>query len=361
MQITNKIAYFKEKATFVPLIPTIPEGLNPIVFIENTREMWTCGTYFSIGYPVIEVSEVGGTVKVQIGNSYFLLSTTGESLSIRKGEDNRIILNSNALTKVDTSPPLIWEEATKKLLHMSSGVVQGSYGQSEIVDNVSSFIIPNLLVDKYGHITGATNINVQIRDYVEQLAVSVLPGERNILSTYSSNNTGTSTSQVRKTNGLTFNDSVKRLTVEGGIISNKDITVTKGDLVVENGYIVGNLKGEVSGEVTPKIHLSAKPEYGGSSTELYGHVKVQDELPKTIPPASSNNTNLTNKGVDAKAASPLMVWNAIVDVKKYVDTQGIKVTGTDDNLQKVDLSQGFIFSEDFSVKDKNIYINWIEL
>ena len=57
MIIDKKIVYARKKEEFEPLIPTIPEGLNPVVFIEDTREMWTCGTYFSIGYPSIEVSE----------------------------------------------------------------------------------------------------------------------------------------------------------------------------------------------------------------------------------------------------------------------------------------------------------------
>ena len=55
MIIDKKIVYARKKEEFEPLIPTIPEGLNPVVFIEDTREMWTCGTYFSIGYPSIEV------------------------------------------------------------------------------------------------------------------------------------------------------------------------------------------------------------------------------------------------------------------------------------------------------------------
>lgn len=84
MIIDKKIVYARKKEEFESLIPTIPEGLNPVVFIEDTREMWTCGTYFSIGYPGIEVSEVSGSVKVQIGNSFFLLTPTGDSISLRK-------------------------------------------------------------------------------------------------------------------------------------------------------------------------------------------------------------------------------------------------------------------------------------
>lgn len=319
MAINSKFAYIKKKETFESLMPTIPQGLNPIVFIEDTREMWTCGTYFSIGYPSIEVSEVSGSVKVGIGNSFFLMSTAGDSLSIRKGDGNRIIISSNALNKVDTEAPLYWDSTAKKLLHMESEVVAGSYGQSTNLGNASVFIVPNIVVDKFGHITFAENHNIEIRDYVEQLAPSTLAGERNVLLSYNESNNGIDTSQVRKANGLTFNDSIHRLTVEGGIISNGAVTVNHGDLSVVDGYIIGNLKGDVEGEAKPKIHLSATPEYGGASTRLYGHVKLQDVL-NVKPNASSENENINNTNVEAIAASPLMVWNAIETAKEYADS-----------------------------------------
>lgn len=106
MNITSKFIYAKTKAAFEAQIPNIPEGLNPVVFIEDTREMWTCGTYFSIGYPGIQVSEESGLVKVQIGNTNFTLQTSGESLSIRKASGNDIVISSNALSEVNTEPPL---------------------------------------------------------------------------------------------------------------------------------------------------------------------------------------------------------------------------------------------------------------
>ena len=115
--IDSKFAYIKKKETFKSLISSIPEGLNPIVFIEDTKEMWTCGTYFSIGFPGIDVSETSGSVKVEIGNSFFWMSTTGDSINVKKGDGNRIIINSNALNKIDTEAPLEWDAANKKLLH----------------------------------------------------------------------------------------------------------------------------------------------------------------------------------------------------------------------------------------------------
>lgn len=320
MIIDKKIVYARKKEEFEPLIDTIPEGLNPVVFIEDTREMWTCGTYFSIGYPSIEVSEVSGSVKVQIGNSFFLLTPTGDSISLRKGDGNRIIINSNALNRVDTEPPLKWDASNRKLLHMESGVASGSYGQSTNLGNASVFVVPNFIVDATGHITFAENHNIEIRDYVEQVAPSNQMAERNILLSYNEANNNMDTSQVRKANGLTFNDATQRITVAGGMVSDGAVTVNHGDVSVLDGYIIGKLKGDVEGQATPKIHLSLKPEYGGASTKLYGHVKLQDILSSKPDPSSDNeNINDTNV-VAAIAASPLMVWNAIETAKSYADS-----------------------------------------
>lgn len=320
MVINSKFAYIKKKEVFEPLITTIPKGLNPIVFIEDTREMWTCGTYFSIGYPSIEISESSGSVKVSIGNSFFLLSTAGESISVRKGDGNRIIISSNALNRVDTEPPLEWNVSDRKLLHMDSGVAPGSYGQSTSLGNASVFIVPNIMVDSTGHITYAQNYNVEIRDYVEQLAPSTLAGNRNVLLSYNADSESMDTSQVRKANGLLFNDSTRRLTVEGGIDTNGAVFVNHGDLSVLDGYIIGHLKGDVEGEAKPKIHLSTKPEYGGASINLYGHVKLQDVL-NNKPEPSSDNENINDPNItNAIAASPLMVWNAIQTAKDYADS-----------------------------------------
>lgn len=320
MIINKKIVYARKKEEFEPLIPTIPEGLNPVVFIEDTREMWTCGTYFSIGYPSIEVSEVSGSVKVQIGNSFFLLTPTGDSISLRKGDGNRIIISSNALNRVDTEPPLKWDASNRKLLHMESGVASGSYGQSTNLGNASVFVVPNFIIDATGHITFAENHNIEIRDYVEQVAPSNQMAERNVLLSYNEANNNMDTSQVRKANGLTFNDATQRITVAGGMTSDGAVTVNHGDVSVLDGYIVGKLKGDVEGQATPKIHLSLKPEYGGASTKLYGHVKLQDILSRKPDPSSDNeNINDTNV-VAAIAASPLMVWNAIETAKSYADS-----------------------------------------
>lgn len=102
----SKFIYAKTKAAFQRELPNIPEGLDPIVFIEDTQQVWVMGKYFSIGSPGIFISEEDSSVKVEIGNSDFKLSSSGDSLTIRKGTDNEIIFSSAALNSIDTNFPL---------------------------------------------------------------------------------------------------------------------------------------------------------------------------------------------------------------------------------------------------------------
>ena len=71
MNITSKFIYAVTREAFEREILNIPENLNPVVFIEDTKQIWVRGTYFNAGYASITVSEVGGTVKVSIGTWWF--------------------------------------------------------------------------------------------------------------------------------------------------------------------------------------------------------------------------------------------------------------------------------------------------
>ena len=359
--ITSKFVSVKTKQLFESLISTIPQGLDPIVFIEDTKELWLRGTYFSAGIPSLDVSEQSGSIVVSLGNSSFNLSTAGDGLSVRKGAYNDIILTSTALSSINGVTPLKWDAVNKQLIHEDSGVDEGSYGQSNNLTKASTFTIPNITIDAKGHVTGVQNSTINIRDYVEQVYNASIEGEHDLLLSYNSSNTNTDTTQALKGRGVTYNNVTQKLTVAKGIQANGGVDIDGGDLTVTNGYIVGTLKGDVTGSAIPKIHLSTIPEYGGASTELYGHVKVQDALPVVAPPASSDNTNINNAGVEAIAASPKMVWDAVQQMQTYVDNHGIVVTGLDINEEEVDLSDGFKFSQDFESLDKNIYISWKEI
>ena len=359
--ITSKFVSVKTKELFESLISTIPQGLDPIVFIEDTKELWLRGTYFSAGIPSLEVSESGGSIDISLGSSSFNLSTSGNGLSIRKGNGNDVILTSTALSSINGVFPLKWDDVNKKLLHEDSGVTVGSYGQSSNITKAQSFTIPNVTVDAKGHVTDVQDSTISIRDYVEQVYNSAIEGEHDVLLTYNNSNTNTDATQALKGKGITFNNVTQKLTVEKGINANGGVNISNGDLTVTGGFIVGTLKGDVTGSAIPKIHLSTQPEYGGASTELYGHVKVQDALPVAAPEDSSDNTNLNNSGVEAVAASPKMVWNAMQEMQNYVNTHGIAVTGYNSEEEKVDLSTEFNFSKDFETLDKNIYISWQEI
>lgn len=253
------------------------------------------------------MSEANSIITVTVGDDSFSLATTGDSLSIHKGDNNKIIISSDALNKVDTEPPLEWDTINKKLLHSKSTVNAGTYGQTVTLENTGTFVIPYVTTDAYGHVTDIGNKNVAIRDYVGQLAPSEINEDRNVILSYNEAGIDSDTAQVRKANGLKYNDNTKRLKVGGGIDANGGVNINGGDLVVINGQIVGDLKGNVTGEATPKLHLSTKPEYGGASTELYGHVKVQDTF-VGAPVASSSNADPANAGVTfGIAASPYMV------------------------------------------------------
>ena len=309
MDIQSKFIYAKTKLAFERELLNIPANLDPIVFIEDTRELWTKNTYFNLGYPAIKISDISGTVKVEIGTENFVLQTTGASLSIRKGTGNNIIISSNALTSVNTEAPLEWQALDKKLVHKKSGVTSGAYGQVSDLSNASIFYIPKITVDAYGHIQSIVNSGVAIRDYVEQLAPGTAAGDRNVLLSFYEANNVSDTAEVKKAHGLTYNDATGLLNVKGGINTGGSVNVNNGNLTVVGGYIVGTLQGNVEGQATPKIHLSDKPEYGGASLHLYGHVVLQDDL-STEPPASSANVDITSTTVvRGVAATPKMVWN----------------------------------------------------
>ena len=359
--ITSKFVSVKTKAIFESLISTIPYNLDPIVFLEDTKELWIRGTYFTAGIPSIDVTESLGSVQIALGSSSFNLTTSGDGLSVRKGQNNDIIFTSSALSNINAITPLQWDDVNKRLIHKDSGVTEGSYGQSSNLSKASSFIIPNITVDSKGHVTDIQDSTINIRDYVDQVYNTTIEGEHNLLLSYNSTNTNNDTTQVLKGNGVTFNNITQKLTVENGIKANGGVDISGGDLTVEGGYIVGTLKGDVTGSAIPKIHLSIQPEYGGASKELYGHVKLQDTLPTVMPDDSSDNTSNSNAGVIAIAASPKMVWNAVQEVQDYVNTHGVQITAYNSNEEEIDLSTGFNFSKDFETSDKNIYISWQEI
>lgn len=366
----SKIIYAKTKAAFQRELPNIPDNLNPLVFIEDTREVWILGHYFSIGSPGVFVTEENNIINVEIGQSNFTMSASGDNIVIRKGLGNDIIFSSPALTSITTEYPLRWDSVAKKLIHENTNITPGSYGETSSHDNASLITIPWFIVNSWGHISDVTNRNIKIRDYVEQISNAALTGNYNLLIGYSDNEL-TETNTTRKAIGVTYNADTHGLEVDGGINAGGDSSIS-GNLVVTNGNIIGTIEGDITGTATPKIHLSEEPEYGGASLNLYGHVKLQDEL-NGVPAPSSNNADINSASVvNGVAASPYMVYavkNELIGIIDNKTVNGIKVNNDiigipaiPDNLQirtenglrgRIDATTGELVFSSVSIKGYN--------
>ena len=332
MAINSKIVYVKTKNNFESLKPTIPENLNPIVFIEDSKEVWVCGTYFNLKYPTLSVFEENSIVNISLDDSTIQLVPTGDGLSIRKGSGNRIIFNSLALSSILTETPLEWIASEKKLIHSLSKVTPDTYGPTAQIENASTFQVPYFSVDKYGHIQVSGTTNIGIRDYVEQKAPSAINQEKSLL--ISSNvGLGVDTTTTEKATA-TYNNVTETLSVPNLNITN-DVDVG-GDLEVK-GIIVGTLQGSVTGDATPKVHADTSPKFGGASLNLYGHVKLQDVFVGVPEPSSSNdnpNSTTTERGV---AASPKLVWDTKVGLEQKINNKpGISAISGDVGVVAID-------------------------
>lgn len=398
----SKIIYAKTKDAFQRELPNIPPELKPLVFIEDTKEVWIMGNYFSIGSPGIRILDTDNIITVEVGPSNFTMSTTGDNIVIRKGEGNNIIFSSSALTSIDTEYPLKWDNITKKLTHEKTEITPGSYGETSSADNVSLITIPWFRVDDWGHLVEANNRNIKIRDYVEQQLSETVSGSFNILIGHTENYSS-ETNPVRKARGLTFEPVSKKLTVEGGL--NAGASHISGDLTVTEGEIIGDVRGNITGTATPKIHLSEDPEYGGASTELYGHVKLQDELNTEPLPSSDNEDINSNNVIRGIAASPRMVWNVkqellggidasvkirtieindtSIDSENFPSTLKIKtskglkggidpttneisfssveISGYNEHNNRVIIEDNLEFTDDFEINQQKVSLRWSEI
>lgn len=348
----SKFLYFKKRNIFDALVDSIPEELSPICFIEDSNEIWFNGHFFQAGHESLRVSEMNNTVTVALSESSFTIVPGSTNISVR-AQDNAIVISSNALTKIDTDDQLEWKD--NKLYHKESGISIGSYGPNSSQTGANILSIPKISFNKYGHATDAETISITIRDYVEQRNADSSNIDRQLL--LSERNTEESDTNItRKAKGLTYNNSTKilkagNLEIEG--TQEKSVVVKQGDLIVENGTIIGKLKGEVTGTATPKIHLSDKGEYGGASKNLLGHVKLVDTI-DGAPSPSSDNSDKNNSTTVAEAASPYLVYN-------YVQANKFKVGGINANKVATEVTDRIDFTDDFTMQGSHISIGWTEL
>lgn len=348
----NKFLYFKKRRTFDSMVEQFPADLSPLCFIEDSNEIWFEHHFFQAGHESIRVDEMDGNVIVSLSDSSFTLVPGSSSIQLR-AQDNAIVISTNALTKINTDDQLEWKE--NKLYHKESGISIGTYGPSSSSTGVNILKIPKITFNKYGHATSAETVDITIRDYVEQRSADESDSERPLL--LSERGTDTSdTNTTRKGKELTYNNYTKLLkagSLELSGSQSQSLVLRQGDLIVENGTIIGKLQGEVTGTATPKIHLSTKPEYGGASTNMFGHVKLVDTI-VGVPAPSSDNQNENSSEVEALAASPYLVYN-------YVRANKFKVNGVNANKQAVEVDDRLDFTDDFVLQDNRISIGWTEL
>lgn len=348
--MNSKFLYFRKRQTFDNLVATFPEGLSPICFIEDTNEIWFNNHFFQAGHETLMVSEMNNNVIVSLADSYFTIVPGSSSIALH-AQDNTIMISCDALTRIDTDDYLEWKN--DRLYHKDSGVEAGGYGPTANQTGANTFKVPRLVVDKKGHITNASERDITIRDFVEQRKSDDVDADRPILISENQQDRD-NTDVTRKGKQVTYNNFTKTLKVPKVEVTGGDESLkVKGNLVVEQGTIIGKLQGEVTGTATPKIHLSENPDYGGASTELYGHVKLVDQMPAT-PQPSSSNADKNNQQVEAKAASPYLVYN-------YVKAQKIKINAIDANKHTIDVSDRLDFTDDFVIKNNQLSISWTEL
>ena len=351
--MTSKFLYFTKRRIFDTLVNSIPAELSPICFIEDSNEIWFNGHFFQAGHESLRVEEMNNTVIVSLSESSFTIVPGSSSIQVR-AQDNAIVISSNALTKIDTDDALEWKE--NRLYHKESGVIQDTYGPiSNNQTGVNIINVPKITFDKKGHATNAVNASVTIRDYVEQRSSDEKDADRQLLLAERDSNTD-DTNTTRKGRGLSYNNYTRvlktgNLEVEGS--QSQSVVVKNGDLIVQNGTIIGKLQGEVTGTATPKIHLSDKPEYGGASTNLYGHVKLVDTI-NGVPSPSSDNQDINAAGVVAEAASPYLVYN-------YVRANKFKVGGIAPDNTNVEVKDRIDFTDDFRLQEGRVSIGWTDL
>jgi hypothetical protein len=369
--ITNKIIYLKDAKNLDKLLGEVQPGINPVIFIESTKQIYTCGTFFNSGDSNVSIDEKDGKVTLTIGSETISFSTQGSGISIKKS-GNSIIFSSSAMTsgEIKTDEILAWDKNTKTMSHGPSGVIVGSYGQSARAERVQAFTVPKIIVNESGHITKAEDISVTIRDHVEQ-KTSNENIDRPILAAISGS-LDSETGEVIKSSGITINTATHDLKVKGGISAvDGGVRIdSDGNLHIKGNIIVdGVLQGNSSGTAIPKVHLSDKPQYGGASTELYGHVKLQDDFERKngviiAPSSSSDNKDNAKEDVEAVAASPLMVYNALQEAKKYITSAsgGVIISGYDSQGDKKDNITTLNLTQDFAVDDNgNVSLAWFNL
>ena len=302
-----------------------------------------------------------GTIVITSGKSSFRLAVEGLSLGIHTNVADTITITSNALNTIDTEAPLYWDKEAKKLTHNRSSVITEedvksvTYGPTSDIINSDSFSVPEITVDKYGHVQKGTTHSITVSSTVAQnvLGVDVTGVFPLILAPSPAVKTDieavykTPILQIQAEQGV---QAIEYTLVSPSILVNGNQTIS-GDFYVD-GKIYGDIVGDVQGSATPIKHASIDDTYGlgtaaGNGVEaFYGHVKLQDTFEK-----DSSGSIVAPESTEGVAASPLLIYNALQEVAQIEDNQG--------NINK--LKAPFTFSNDFQESNEKIHINWLEV
>lgn len=348
----SKFIYFKKRQKFDSVKESFPANLSPLCFIEDTNEIWFNNHFFQAGHESISVSEMDNIVTVSLSEDSFNISPGSESITVRKGNDNNIIISCSALTQIDTDDYLEWSNNT--LSHKDSGIDAGTYGSTSNSTGTNAINTININVDSAGHIKSIGTVSNTIRDYTEQKALDTDNKDRRVLlAERDGDNDDTNVTRKSK---VTFNNSTELLTVPKikvtGAKDQNVLVIDSGNIKLTDGYVEGKIKGDIEGSATPKIHISAQPNYGGASLRTYGHVMLVDIISDDVEESSSNE-DLSDTTIEAKAASPYAV-------KKYFDDHKMIVKAYNSQSNLEDLNRQWQFGEDFKHSNNTIEINWKE-
>lgn len=298
-----------------------------------------------------------GAIIINSGKSSFKLAVEGASLGIHTNVENTITITSNALNNITTEAPLYWDSTEKKLTHLPSTEIKEdtTYGPQTDLVNTNSILVPEITVDKYGHVKNGSTHTVTLPSKVAQNVLGVnaegifpvilapTPAtQSSVEETYK-----TPILQIQAVQGV---QAIEYTLVTPNVLVNGKQEVT-GDFFV-NGEIRGKFIGNVEGTATPTNHASPEDTFGlgtpaGVGVEaLYGHVKLQDTFEK-----DASGGVVAPQSTAGVAASPLLVYNALQEVARIEDNQ--------ENINK--LRAPFTFSNDFQESNDKIHINWLEI
>ena len=275
--------------------------------------------------PGLVLREIGKTIRVSVGETYFDIVSQGNSLTITR-RDNTIIFQSNALSTIPTDDYLKWEG--NKLYHKEILEEITRFGP---VTNTNSneFTVPSILVDKAGHVIGGESMTVSIPDKVVQNPLNTDQSAEYDVILAGSTSHERASGEVNKDQDLKLSieksgNTVSKVLKTPGIDASGNVNID-GNVVVKDGYTIrGTVIGNVTGTATPTNHADATDKFGlgtspgigpdgGVIPPMYGHVKLQDELPLSEPPAGYT---LAGKGI---ASTPRMVYNAMIKCNEYAD------------------------------------------